>query len=256
MVAKRKRQVRKRPVKKKTKKKKGWIRRIVGGLIRLLLVLAIISLLIVGGLRWINPPTSMMMAIEQIKAKTDQRNDFRIDYRWVDYGKIATNLPLAIIASEDQKFPIHNGFDLEAITDAVETHLNGGRLRGASTITQQVAKNLFLWPGKSMVRKGIEAYFTTIIELLWNKGRILEIYMNIAEFGDGIFGVEAASQHYFGKPAEHIHLWEAARMAAVLPDPKSMNPRRPSAYVYKRAGWIQRQVDRMGGKQVLDQIKP
>lgn len=252
MAAKRNRQTRKRS----TKKKRGWMGRLAVGLIRLMLVLVMISLLVIMVLRWVNPPTSMMMTIERIKAKMDQRKDFRIDYRWVNFEKMASNLPLAIIASEDQKFPIHHGFDLEAITDAVETRLNGGRLRGASTITQQVAKNLFLWPGKSLFRKGIEAYYTTMIELLWNKRRILEVYLNIAEFGNGIFGVEAASQRFFGKPAERIHLWEAARLASVLPDPKSMNPGRPSAYVYKRARWVQRQVDRMGGKQVLDQINP
>ena len=247
MAAKRKRT-------RTTKKKKGIIRRLGGGLLKLLLILAIISLLAVACLRWFNPPTSMMMTLERIRAKMDRRSDFHIDYRWVGYENIASALPLAIIASEDQKFPVHRGFDLEAITDAVETRLNGGKLRGASTITQQVAKNLFLWPGKSMFRKGIEAYFTTLIELVISKKRILEIYMNIAEFGEGIFGVEAASQRYFGKPAKRIHLWEAARMAAVLPDPKSMNPGHPSDYVYKRAGWIQRQVDRMGGQRVLDQI--
>ncbi len=246
----------KRNRKRFSKKKKGLIRRLISGLFKLMLALVITSLMLIAGLRWINPPTSMMMTLERVKARMDQRDGFHIDYQWVDYEHIAPTLPMAIIASEDQKFPDHNGFDLEAITDAVETRLNGGRLRGASTITQQVAKNLFLWPGKSMLRKGIEAYFTTVIELLWDKNRILEIYMNIAEFGEGVFGVEAASRRYFGKPAKRIHMWEAARMAAVLPDPKSMDPGHPSAYVYKRAGWIQRQVDRMGGKQVLQRIAP
>jgi len=247
---------RKRRRKKRSSKKNiSWTRRLTAGIFRILLGLVIISFLLVLALRWINPPTSMMMTIQRCKAVINHRKDFRIDYRWVNYEQIALNLPLAIIASEDQKFPIHHGFDLEAITDAVETRINGGRLRGASTITQQVAKNLFLWPGKSLSRKGIEAYFTILVEIIWSKQRILEVYMNIAEFGDGIFGVEAASQRYFGKPARKIHLWEAARLAAVLPDPKAMNPKRSSAYVYKRAKWIQRQIDQMGGKQVLDKIK-
>jgi monofunctional biosynthetic peptidoglycan transglycosylase len=236
------------------KKNKSWVRRLIAGIFRILLGLVIISFLLVLTLRWINPPTSMMMTIQRCEAVMNHRKDFRIDYRWVNWEQIALHLPLAIIASEDQKFPIHHGFDLEAITDAVKTRMNGGRLRGASTITQQVAKNLFLWTGKSLLRKGIEAYFTALIEIFWSKQRVLEVYMNIAEFGDGIFGAEAACQRYFGKPAGNIHLWEAARLAAVLPDPKAMNPKRPSAYVYKRAQWIQRQIDQMGGKQVLDKI--
>jgi len=251
MTATRKRRRKKRS----PKKNKSWVRRLTSGIFRILIGLVIISFLLVLTLRWIDPPTSMMMTIQRCEAVTNHRKNFRIDYRWVNWEQIASYLPLAIIASEDQKFPSHHGFDLEAITDAVETRLNGGRLRGASTITQQVAKNLFLWPGKSLSRKGIEAYFTTLIEIIWSKQRILEVYMNIAEFGDGIFGIEAASQRYFGKPAGKIHLWEAARLAAVLPDPKAMNPKSSSAYVYKRAQWIQRQIDQMGGKQVLDKIK-
>jgi monofunctional biosynthetic peptidoglycan transglycosylase len=236
------------------KKKKSWFRLMTAGIIRVLLGFVIISILLVLTLRWINPPTSMMMTIQRCKAVMNHREDFHIDYRWVNWEQIALHLPLAFIASEDQKFPIHHGFDFESITDSVKTRMNGGRLRGASTITQQVAKNLFLWPGKSLLRKGIEAYFTALIEIFWSKRRILEVYMNIAEFGDGIFGVEAACQRYFRKPAGNIHLWGAARLAAVLPAPKAMNPKRPSAYVYKRAQWIQRQIDRMGGKQILDKI--
>ena len=236
-------------------KNKSWARRLTVGIFRVLLGLVIISFLLVLTLRWINPPTSMMMTIQRYEAVMNHRKDFRIDYRWVNWEQIALHLPLAIIASEDQKFTIHHGFDLEAISDAVKARMNGGRLRGASTITQQVAKNLFLWPGKSFSRKGIEVYFTALIEIFWSKRRVLEVYMNIAQFGDGIFGVEAASHRYFGKPAGNIGLWEAARLAAVLPDPKTMNPKRPSAYVHKRAQWIQRQMDQMGGKQVLDKIK-
>ena len=243
-----------RKKKPSSKKNKSWSRRLTTGIIRVLLGFVIISFLIVLTLRWVNPPTSMMMTIQRCKALMNHRQDFRIDYRWVNWERIALHLPLAIIASEDQKFPIHHGFDFEAITDAMKTRMNGGRLRGASTITQQVAKNLFLWPGKSLLRKGIEAYFTALIEVFWSKRRILEIYMNIAEFGDGIFGVEAACQRYFRTPANSIHLWGASRLAAVLPNPKAMNPKRPSAYVNKRAKWIQRQIDRMGGKQILDKI--
>lgn len=234
---------------------KGWVRRLTAGILRIILGFAIISFLLVLSLHWLNPPTSMMMTIQRYEAAVNHRNDFRIDYRWVNWEQIALHLPLAIVASEDQKFPTHHGFDFESIADAVETRISGGRLRGASTISQQVAKNLFLWPGKSLLRKGIEAYFTALIEILWSKQRILEMYMNIAEFGDGIFGVEAASKRYFKKSASQIRLWEAARLAAVLPDPKSMSPKRPTLYVSKRAQWIRRQIDQMGGKQALDKIK-
>jgi len=237
------------------KKNKSRIRRLTAGVFQILLGLVIFSFLLVLVLRWINPPTSMMMTIRRGEAAMHHRKDFRIDYRWVDWDQIALHLPLAIIASEDQNFPIHHGFDLEAISDAVKTRMNGGRLRGASTITQQVAKNIFLWPGKSLLRKGIEAYLTALIEIFWGKRRVLEVYMNIAEFGDGIFGAEAACQRYFGKPAGNIRLREAARLAAILPHPKAMNPTRPSAYVSKRAQWIQRQIVQMGGKRVLEQIK-
>jgi monofunctional biosynthetic peptidoglycan transglycosylase len=237
------------------KKNKSRVRRLTAGVFRILLGLVILSFLLILVLRWINPPTSMMMTIRRGEAEMNHRKDFRIDYRWVDWDQIALHLPLAIIASEDQNFPIHHGFDLEAISDAVKTRMNGGRLRGASTITQQVAKNIFLWPGKSLLRKGIEAYFTALIEIFWSKRRVLEVYMNIAEFGDGIFGAEAACQRYFGKPAGNIRLREAARLAAILPHPKAMNPTRPSAYVSKRAQWIQRQIVQMGGKRVLEQIK-
>ena len=250
MTAARKQRSRKRS----PKKNQSWTRRLTAAVFRILLGLVIISILLVLILRWIPPPTSMMMTIRRCEAVMNHRKDFRIDYRWVNWKQIGLHLPLAIIASEDQKFTVHHGFDLEAISDAVKSHMNGGRLRGASTITQQVAKNLFLWPGKSFSRKAIEAYFTALIEIFWSKRRVLEIYMNIAEFGDGIFGAEAACRRYFGKPAGNIDLWEAARLAAVLPDPKAMNPKRPSAYVTKRARWIQRQIDRMGGKQVLDKI--
>jgi monofunctional biosynthetic peptidoglycan transglycosylase len=246
---------RQRTKKKLYPKKKSRVRRWTAGVLRILLGLVVLSFLLVLSLRWMNPPTSMMMTIRRSEAAMNQRKDFRIDYRWVNWDQIALPLPLAIIASEDQNFPIHHGFDLEAIAEAVKIRMNGGRLRGASTITQQVAKNLFLWPGKSLLRKGIEAYFSALIEIFWSKRRVLEIYMNIAEFGDGIFGAEAACQRYFGKPAGNIRLREAARLAAILPYPKAMNPKRPSAYVSKRAQWIQRQIEQMGGKRVLDKIK-
>jgi monofunctional biosynthetic peptidoglycan transglycosylase len=155
-------------------------------------------------------------------------------------------MQLAVVAAEDQKFPYHSGFDLESISDAVEDRLRGDRLRGASTITQQTAKNLFLWPGRSFVRKGLEAWFTMLLELCWSKARILEVYLNIAEFGRGIYGVEAAAGHFFGKPAADLGPGEAAVLAAVLPSPKRLHANRPSAYVQDRARWILEQMRMLG----------
>lgn len=161
---------------------------------------------------------------------------------------------LAVVASEDQKFPHHWGFDLEAISDAVENNLKGRRLRGASTITQQVAKNLFLWSGRSFVRKGLEAYFTVLLELLWSKNRILEVYLNIAEFGDGIYGVGIAAEAFYGKRPSGLTRSESAIMAAVLPSPRKLKVRDPSAFVIERAGWIEQQMEQLGGIEYIRKI--
>jgi monofunctional biosynthetic peptidoglycan transglycosylase len=160
---------------------------------------------------------------------------------------VSPYVPLAMVAGEDQKFPFHHGFDVDAIQDAIDAADDGKRLRGASTISQQTAKNLFLWNGRSFVRKGLEAYFTVLIELTWPKQRILEVYMNIAELGDGIYGVGAASDAYFGAPPSRLSAGQAARLAAVLPSPRRFRVDRPSAYVQRRASWIQQQMGQLGG---------
>ena len=165
------------------------------GVLGLKAVLAFVVLTVVLVLpwRWIPPPTTAFMLRERIVGEDPVR------YQWVRWSEISSHLPIAAVASEDQKFPGHFGFDLDAIADAVEQNRQGGRIRGASTISQQVAKNLYLWPGQNLVRKGIEAYFTLAIELMWPKRRILEVYLNVAEFGPGIFGASAASRHAFGQ---------------------------------------------------------
>lgn len=192
-------------------------------------------------LRWLPPPTTAFML----------QSESAVDYRWTDWEDISPNIALAVIAAEDQRFPDHWGFDLESIKDAVVDYQATGRSRGASTISQQVAKNLFLWPGRSFVRKGIEAYLTVWIELLWPKRRILEVHLNIAEFGPGIYGVEPASQTYFMKPARAIRPWEAATLAAVLPNPKKLRADRPSRYVRERRDWILEQSVGLGGVSYL-----
>jgi monofunctional biosynthetic peptidoglycan transglycosylase len=172
----------------------------------------------------------------------------------VAWDAISPYAGIAVIASEDQRFAEHWGFDLDSIQDAIEEREGGGRSRGASTISQQVAKNLFLWPGRSWLRKGLEAYFTVLIELLWSKQRILEVYLNVAQFGDRIFGVDAASRRFFGKRASALSAREAALLAAVLPNPVRMRADDPSPYVRERARWIQRQMQSLGGPGYLREI--
>lgn len=164
---------------------------------------------------------------------------------WVPWEEISRHAAVAVIAAEDQKFLEHDGFDFEAIDKALTDARRGRRLRGASTISQQVAKNLFLWPGQSWPRKGLEAWFTLCIETLWPKQRILEVYLNSAEFGRGVWGVEAASRRYFRKPAAKLNRPEAALLAAVLPNPRRFRVANPSAYVRQRQDWILWQMSRL-----------
>jgi len=178
----------------------------------------------------------------------------RISYQWVEWGQISPYLPLAVVAAEDQKFSSHAGFDFESIGKAVEKSIKGGKLRGASTISQQVAKNLFLWPGRSFIRKGLEAYFTILLECLWPKKRILEVYVNIAEFGDGIFGAHAAAANIFGKKASDLTRWDAALLAAVLPNPKVLKAKNPSPYVQERRRWIATQMERLNGLEYIENL--
>lgn len=208
-----------------------------------LVVLSVSAVLL---LRFVPPVTSAFMAARYAEGVFGARAYTAIDYRWVSWKEISPQMPLAAVAAEDQKFPGHFGFDFAALADAFEQMEEGGRIRGGSTISQQVAKNLFLWKGQSFFRKGIEAYFTVLIESLWPKERILEVYLNIAEFGDGVYGVEAAARRYFGKPAVKLSSREAARLAAVLPNPKRFKAAAPSAYVERRTARIERQMRNLG----------
>ena len=174
---------------------------------------------------------------------------------WISFCLVA-DIPLAVVASEDQKFPRHVGFDLDAIKDAVTEHAQGGRLRGASTLTQQVARNLFLWQGRSFLRKGLEAWFTVLLELCWSKQRILEVYLNIAETGKRTFGVQAASLKYFSRPASAVSREQAALLAAILPSPVRFQAASPSAYVIKRRNEILLQMQQLGGSTYLKGILP
>jgi monofunctional biosynthetic peptidoglycan transglycosylase len=212
------------------------------------------SVLAVLPFRWLLVPITSFMIQDRIGALFSGEKGYRYAHDWVRWEEISPNAALAVIAAEDQKFPDHWGFDFESIDKAVSDAKSGRRLRGASTISQQVAKNLYLWPGQSWVRKGLEAWFTVLIEVLWPKQRILEVYLNSAEFGRGTWGVEAASRRYFSKPAARLGRSEAALLAAVLPAPKKFRVDAPSAYVRQRQAWIQRQMASLGGPALLDRL--
>jgi monofunctional biosynthetic peptidoglycan transglycosylase len=207
--------------------------------------------LIVLLLRFIPPPSSAFMLERRLAAWHAGEHNFALRYRWVSWDKLGGELPIALVAGEDQKFPLHHGFDVQAIQDALDEADEGERLRGASTITQQTAKNLFLWGGRSFVRKGLEVYFTVLLELTWPKRRILEVYCNIAEFGDGIYGADAAAGAFFHKAPAQLTGYESALLASVLPNPKKLHAERPGPYMLRHAEWIQRQVHQLGGSGYL-----
>ena len=212
------------------------------------------SVLATASLRWIDPFFTAFMAEAQIAAWMSRDSNYVSRHTWVDLDRISPNLPLAVVASEDQKFPEHWGFDVEAIEKAYALNQHNHKVRGASTISQQVAKNLFLWSGRSYFRKGLEAYFTVLIESLWPKRRILEIYLNIAEFGLGTYGAEAAAQRFFHKPAARLTRADAAVLAAVLPNPEHYSAAAPSRYVQQRREWILGQMQALGGPEMLNEI--
>jgi monofunctional biosynthetic peptidoglycan transglycosylase len=195
--------------------------------------------------RFVAPPTSALM-IERRIGSWRSGQKYTSQYQWVDFNRIAPPMASAVIASEDQNFLHHHGFDWGAIQRAIELDENGKRLRGASTLTQQTAKNMFLWSGRTWVRKALEAYFTVLLETCWGKRRILETYLNIAEFGNGVYGVEAASQRYFHKSAARLTPEDAAVLAAVLPNPHRLRANAPSPYVRQRQHWILEQMRQVG----------
>ena len=204
------------------------------------------TVLQVAVLRFVDPPFSAFMAARQFEAWGERDWAYRTAYDWRDLDAMARHLPLALVAAEDQQFPTHYGFDIDAIEQARRNNARGRKVRGASTISQQVAKNLFLWSGRSWVRKGIEAWYTVLIELLWPKERILEVYANIAEFGDGVYGVQAAARSFFGRDAARLGPAQSARLAAVLPSPRRYNARNPGPYVQRRSRGIERQMRQLG----------
>ena len=215
---------------------KGFFPKLWRWIKKIFIVLFIVQLVYIVLLRWINPPITITQFVSWITGHGLKRD-------YIGRNAISYNARLAVISSEDQIFPDHSGFDRKNIKKAMAYNKKKpGRVHGASTISQQVAKNVFLWQGKSFIRKGLEAYFTFMIELIWGKKRILEVYLNVIETGDGIFGIEMAAQKYFGKPAKALTRQEAAMIAACLPNPKNYKVKPPSSYVLSRSRWIMSQM--------------
>ena len=231
-------------------RRRRWLR----WLIALPLAALVLSVVQVATLRFVDPPFSAFMFSRQLEAWAEGDWSFRIAHDWRDLDEISPYVPLAVIASEDQNFAEHFGFDLKAIERARKNNERGRKVRGGSTISQQTAKNLFLWSGRSWVRKGIEAWYTLLIETMWPKHRIVEVYVNVAEFGDGVYGAQAAARTFFGKDASKLSPAEAARMAAVLPSPRRYSIAKPGPYVQRRAQAIQRQMRYIGGTQYLQRL--
>jgi monofunctional biosynthetic peptidoglycan transglycosylase len=222
--------------------RRATVLRILGWIALSCIAVTVLPVLV---LRWVDPPTSAFMLERRVQGVLAPSRRVPIRYQWADWDDIAPSLKLAVVASEDQRFLDHDGFDFAAIRDAMEKN-RPGRTRGASTISQQVAKNLFLWPGRNFLRKGLEAGMTLLLEVFWPKERILEVYLNVAEFGDGVYGAAAASRQFFNKQPSRLTRHEAALLAAVLPNPKRFLVSRPSMYVQRRSWWIERQMWHLG----------
>lgn len=222
---------------------KKFKRFIIRSLLLMMLAGVVLSLLLVVPFRWINPPFTMVMADRWLSSE----EGLYLHQQWLDWEAIPKQAALAVVTSEDQKFPHHAGIDIDAVMTALKEASRGGELRGASTISQQVAKNMYLWTGRSWLRKGLEVWFTLLVELSWGKQRILEVYLNIAEWGQGVFGLEAASRYHFGKPAAQLTPMQSALLASSLPSPLKYDPARPAAHLVERANWNLAQQERLGG---------
>jgi monofunctional biosynthetic peptidoglycan transglycosylase len=240
--------------------KKSLGRRLTRWVLLTLLAVVAVTALPVVAMRWVDPWYSAFMLDAALDARHAAKANYHTDYRWADLEQISPQAAVAVIAAEDQFFPFHAGFDFKSIRQAIRSNEKQAkrkrpRVKGASTISQQVAKNLFLWSGRSWVRKGCEVYFTLLIELTWPKERILEVYLNVAQFGDGIYGVEAAAQRFYSKSASRLNRPEAATLAAVLPNPITFKVQAPSNYVIRRRDFILDQMRRLGGPNYLQELE-
>ncbi|MCP9199232.1 monofunctional biosynthetic peptidoglycan transglycosylase [Gramella sp. GC03-9] len=217
------------------------IKRFFKFIFKILLGLFLFSIFITLVYKWLPVPATPLMVIRYFEHPEEE-----IDHEWVPIEDISRHLQLAVIASEDQNFVKHKGFDFEAIKKAMEDNRSGRKIRGASTISQQTAKNVFLWPGRTWFRKGLEAYFTFLIEMLWSKERILEVYLNSIEMGKGVYGAEAAAYHWFKKDAKDLTAYESAAIAAVLPNPREYRANPASSFIQRRKNWIVGQMSNYG----------
>ncbi|GAB2782511.1 monofunctional biosynthetic peptidoglycan transglycosylase [Halomonas shantousis] len=231
----------------------SWPRRALRILLFSFLGFIVASVLLVALFRVV-PVFGSMVMVERKIGSWVSGEPLDIHQQWTPWARLPDNAKLAVIAAEDQRFPDHAGFDLVQVRRALDAWFRGESLRGASTLSQQTAKNLFLWTGRNWLRKGLEAWFTVLIELLWPKERILEVYLNIAEWDNGVFGLEAASRHYFGVPAASLNDVQASRLAAILPNPRAWSALRPSSYIEQRSAWIRRQMRNLGGTAYLQRL--
>lgn len=233
------------------------LRRVVRQIWRLVwrgaLAFVLLSVALVLLFRVVPPPGSMVMVERKVQSWIHSE-PIRIERQWRSWDNLSSNAKLAVIAAEDQRFPQHQGFDLVELRRAWQASRDGERLRGASTLSQQTAKNVFLWSGRSWVRKGLEAWFTLLIETLWSKQRILEVYLNVAEWDTGVFGLEAAAQHYFGASGSALTERQASLLAAILPSPRTRSAARPDAQVERRSQWVRQQMRNLGGTGYLERL--
>lgn len=231
--------------------KPSWKKRIQKWLLKAAIYFFVISIIWVVVLKFVPVWLTPFMVVRKVEALIEGRNS-KVYSDWASYDELSKEAALAVVASEDQRFPDHWGIDFKAMQNAFSHNWRGRKIRGASTISQQVAKNVFLWHGRSYIRKALEAYFTLLIEVIWGKERILEVYLNIAETGNMTFGVESAAQRYYGKSAASLTREEAARIAAVLPSPKRFSIKNPSGYVQRRTNQIARQMRMLGRKHIAN----
>ena len=213
----------------------------------------VLSVALVLLFRFVPPPGSMVMVERKVQSWINSE-PIDIQRQWRSWEQLSSNAKLAVISAEDQRFPQHRGFDFVEMRRAWEASRDGERLRGASTLSQQTAKNVFLWSGRSWIRKGLEAWFTLLIETLWGKQRILEVYLNVAEWDTGVFGLEAAASHYFGASGSALTERQASLLAAILPSPRTRSASRPDAQVERRSQWIRQQMRNLGGTAYLERL--
>ena len=228
-----------------TKAKSPLLKKITGILTRVFLWFLMVTVLWVLFYRFVNPPITLLMIQRNIERSSEDKPS-KMEKKWVDFDDMSDNMKRAAVSAEDQLFLKHIGFDVKAIEKAFETNKKGKKIKGGSTISQQTAKNVFLWPGRSWIRKGFEAYFTLLIEIFWSKERILEVYLNVIEMGDGIYGAEAASQAYYGKSCKKLSRAQAALIASCFPNPRRWSPKNATPYIRHRQYLIMKNMRRLG----------